>query len=316
MMPSAMAQSQLFVRVPGSTSNLGPGFDMAGLALDLWLDVRATPLPPAAGSSLGEVTGEAESIDDPSPLFEAFACGAALAGVTDPPSLRFDLHSSIPLSRGLGSSGAAVAAGLLLGEAWAQQQGYAAGDLTQVQLDEGTRLEGHPDNVVASLLGGCTFSVPTQQGLRVIHTDLSPSLAFVVAWGASPLSTSKARAALPSQVPFSDAVENPRRLMLLLDGLRRGDGETLALAQHERLHVQHRLPLIPAGAECLEAAATAGAFLATVSGAGSGLLAICGKEQSQSVAQAMEACLNAADSPAHARVLQPVFGRPKVQIQS
>lgn len=310
-----MTQPQFLVRIPGSTSNLGPGFDMAGLALDLWLEVQALVAPDECATKVAEVQGEAAFIKDASPLLRAFESGARLAGASQLPAFRFGLRSNIPLARGLGSSGAAVAAGLLLGEAWARHAGSSPDDLTQVQLDEGSRLEGHPDNVVASLLGGCTFSVPTERGLRVVQVPLAPELAYVVAWGATPLSTTQARAALPTNVSFSDAVENPRRLMLLLDGLRRGDGDALALAQQETLHVRHRLPLIPGGAEGLAAAREAGAFLATISGAGSGLLAICHKDRSGGVAQAMESCLSAVDSPAQAQVLQPVFGRPKVQIQ-
>lgn len=305
----------LSLRIPGSTSNLGPGFDMAGLALDLWLHVVAREAPKKAAFEVVHFEGTARDVQDPSPLFEAFARGARLAGAQRVLAHDFELRSEIPLARGLGSSGAAVAAGLLLGAAWARRSEEPPGpELLAELLDAGTELEGHPDNVVASLLGGCTFAVPTAAGLRVIEAPLHPSLGYVVAWGATPLATSQARAALPARVDFADAVENPRRLVLLLEGLRTGDGDLLAHAQHERLHARYRLPLIPGGEACLTAARDAGAHLATVGGAGSSLLAICHTTDAAAVAAAMGAALETADSPAEARVLQPVHQAPRVRL--
>lgn len=309
-----MQRSQLFVRVPSSTSNLGPGFDMGGLALDLWLEVTAWRAEDDAQSRVVEKIGEASELADCSLLLTAFARGASLAGVDNVPPHHFRLASEIPLARGLGSSGAAVAAGLLLGAAYAEASGQTPpADLPAQLLQAGYEIEGHPDNVVASLRGGCTFGVPTEAGLQLITPSVHGSLAFVVAWGKQTLSTRAAREALPKQVDFADAVENPRRLLLLLEGLRAGNHALLALAEKERLHTRYRLPLIPGGQACLDAAHGAGASFATVSGAGAGLLAVCPHSAAQAVAEAMKAALQAADAPGRARVAAMVQGQPTVQ---
>lgn len=309
-----MQRPQLFVRVPGSTSNLGPGFDMCGLALDLWLEVAAWSQETGDASQIVEKTGEVAKLADCSLLLTAFARGATLAGAHKVAPQHFRMASEIPLARGLGSSGAAVAAGLLLGAAYAKSVGHSPpGDLQQQLLEAGYQIEGHPDNVVASLHGGLTFGVPTAAGLQIITPPVHNDLAFVVAWGKQTLTTQAAREVLPKQVAFADAVENPRRLLLLLEGLREGNHELLGLAEKERLHARYRLPLIPGGQACLDAAHGAGASFSTVSGAGAGLLAICPQDAAEAVAGAMRAALEAADPPGRAQVAAMVLGQPRVE---
>lgn len=221
----------------------------------------------------------------------------------------FDVHSEIPIARGLGSSGAAVAAGLLLA--------HVAGG-TKASTDEllaaGLELEGHPDNASAALLGGCTLSVPLPSGgVRVVRQELHRDLGFVLAWPAQTLPTSAARSVLPREVPFADAVENPRRLALLLEGLRSADASLLRLGVEDRLHVQHRLPLIPGGIQAIEAAQARGAWLATISGSGSALIAIGAHTQVESIGAAMAQALRTASGQAWHRVVSPVFGMPVVR---
>ena len=197
------------VRVPASTSNLGPGFDLVGLALELWLDVEAHPAE--AGLTLGRLEGEAAVWPGKDNLLvRAFERGFRLAGAAGSlPALRLDVRSEIPLARGLGSSGAAIAGGLILGSAYAR--GGEA--LPPEQLAQaGAELEGHPDNSSASLFGGCTLALPAGDQLNVLRHELSPELAFALAWPTRPMSTAVARKALPAEVPFAAAMENPRRL--------------------------------------------------------------------------------------------------------
>src|SRR5205085_286756 len=123
-----------------------------------------------------------------------------------------------------------------------------------------------------------------------------------------------ARGVLPRTVPFADAVENPRRLALLLEGLRRADPELLALGGEDRLHVRHRLPLIPGGAEALAAARESGAWLATISGSGSALVALGPRARREAIAEALRVELARADGEAHARVVEPVHGTPLVRV--
>jgi len=205
-------------------------------------------------------------------VVRAFARGRVLCGAP-PCAARFSVRSAIPVGRGLGSSGAAIAAGLILG---VRSCGSDPRALWPAIVAAGVALEGHPDNVVAALHGGATLGVPLSDGTTaVLELDVHPSLAWAVAWPRAPLATSEARRALPRHVPFEDAVENPRRLALLLRGLASGEERWLAEGSHDRLHERYRLPLIPGAAEALAAARAAGAWVATISGAGSGLVA-CG----------------------------------------
>lgn len=265
-----MEPAALSVRVPGSTSNLGPGFDCLGLCLSLYLDVWVTP----SRSGRDEVVRVGEPVDvapEHDLLVRAYHRGRALGGASHAPA-RFAVRSEIPFGRGFGSSGAAVAAGLVLGARAAGADPRALQTALEV---EGLALEGHPDNVIASLRGGCTLGVPLEGGaLEVLEAPVSAALGWVAAWPATPLPTPLARRALPATVPFGDAVENPRRLALLLRGLERGCPRLVAAGMHDRLHERYRLPLIPGAAEALARARHAGAFAATISGAGSGVIAL------------------------------------------
>ncbi|HIG10157.1 MAG: homoserine kinase [bacterium] len=263
------------VRVPASTSNLGPGFDFLGLCLELFLEVRREDVD---GTTHEVVRAEDEAAHWPlenNLLCRAFDTSLRTAGLAPRPS-RFKVRSEIPLGRGLGSSGAAVAAGLCLG---LQAAGH---DIPQADSREltclaelGLALEGHPDNSSASLVGGCTLAVPVGAGrLRIVRQPLAQNLIFGVAWTSEQLATDAARAALPGEVPFAVAVENPRRLALLLEGLRLGQDDLIALGIEDRLHVEARLALIPGGRAALDAAREAGAAGATVSGSGSALVAV------------------------------------------
>jgi homoserine kinase len=298
----------LRVRVPGSTSNLGPGFDLLGLALSLYLEARLEWLAAEPDPTPGAYAG-----DGPDLLRAAFDLAAGRLGVT--PDVRLRCESEIPVGRGLGSSGAAVAAGLLLANARAE---------APVQREEllrwGIELEGHPDNVAASLFGGCTLCHPSPTGAEpgeaapvLLRQPVHPSIGFALAWPARPLATAEARRALPAEVPFADAVENPRRLALLLEGLRSGTPELLRLGGEERLHVRHRLELVPGAADALAAARAAGAWLATISGAGSGLVALAPHALAAQVAHALEGPLVAASGGGGSRVAKPVTEPPAVQ---
>jgi len=294
--------------VPCSTSNLGPGFDMLGLALELRLDVELCGPGHADGHRLLSATGTAaEWPTADNLLFRAFDKALAHFGFSRAPA-QFRVHSEIPLERGLGSSGAAVAAGLLLANAC--MHGIADRDVL-AQL--GMQLEGHPDNSTASLFGGCTLGVPLEDGLRVLHPELSKELGFAVAWSDAKLSTERARDALPRSVPFASAVENPRRLALLLEGLKRADPVLLAEGGKDELHVAYRLPLIPGGEQALEAAREAGAWLATISGAGSALVAIAPPARCEGVGAAMAAALASSSEWTEHRALGAARGLPRVE---
>ncbi|MEZ5973322.1 MAG: homoserine kinase [Planctomycetota bacterium] len=294
------------IKVPGSTSNLGPGFDMLGLCLDLFLKVELEWDSPKPGV---ERSGEAAVLgaDAHDLVQEAFLAGLRLWNTAAPTFLRWQVHSEIPIARGLGSSGAAVAAGLLLACRFA---GVQAQDHMQALMRLGTEIEGHPDNVVASLAGGCVCSLPGTEEFRVIPLPLHPSLGFAVAWGHTSLPTREARGLLPPNIAFTEAVDQPRRALALFEGLRTGDPALLRFAEGEHLHVHARLPRIRGGREALQAAHDAGAWMATISGSGSALFAIGPRSQSAAIAAAMGAVLEASDAPAHWRAAEVVATSP------
>jgi homoserine kinase len=298
------------VRVPASSSNLGPGFDALGLALGLELEVTAQAMPGGSQDALGSLEGTATAWPSGADnlLLRAFARARRELGGGG--AWSFDARSRIPLSRGLGSSGAAIVAGLLLGAALSGRE-VRREDLLAWALE----LEGHPDNVAPSLLGGCILSQP-RAGLppRFVRVPLADNLAFALAWPDVPLETSFARSLLPQVVKLSDAVENARQLALVLQGLERGDPELLAAGNEERLHVPYRLPHIPGGRAALTAALEAGAWLATISGSGSALLSICPHDRAAAVAQAMGQAFRLAGAGGEHGVLEVVRSAPEVQL--
>jgi homoserine kinase len=211
------------------------------------------------------------------------------------------VKSERPGARGLGCRGAAVAAGRRV--AWVRAERAAT---LEEMLAWGLELEGHPDNSSAALIGGCTLSVPVPGGgVRVVRQPLHSALGFAVAWPSRGLPTPTARSVLPATVPFADAVENPRRLALLLEGLRTADPELLALGGEDRLHVRYRLPHIAGAAESIAAARETGAWLATLSGSGSGLVAIGPHDEIRAIADAMLEALRTRDAASESRVVSP-----------
>jgi homoserine kinase len=273
----------------------------------LWLEaVALTGSGTATGPRIVAREGEARGWPAEDDLFLA-AVRLALDEGGGGPAADFAVRSEIPVGRGFGSSGAAVAAGLLLGAALAHRP-PSLGRLHAL----GVGLEGHPDNVTAALFGGLTLCHPhARSGAPLfVHQELAPELGLVLAWSDQALATSRARAVLPAAVAFADAVENARRLPLLLAGLRTADRELVRAGGEDRLHVPYRLPLITGGAAALAAAREAGAWLATVSGAGSGLVALGLRTDLPAIAAAMHAALEREASGARARIVEPVREAP------
>ena len=272
------------VRVPGSTSNLGSGFDTVGLALDRYLD--ATFEPDDSGDLTVERGGTLRRLDQfpgPDLTAETFRVTTEAHGAS--PSGRLRVHSTIPVIRGFGSSAAALVAGhdlarAALGLAMDRDGSFHAG----------LAHEGHGDNAGPSTFGGLCAIVPVAgSGVRVLRLRLSPEVGFAYAAPAEPLATAKARAALPPKVDHTVAVATLGRLAGLLEGLAEGDPDLIASGIQDDLHVPYRLPLIRGGEEAMAAGRRAGAWGVTISGGGSGLLAVCPPERAQTVADAMRA---------------------------
>jgi homoserine kinase len=187
----------------------------------------------------------------------------------------FSIRSDIPPARGLGSSAAAIVAGLTCAD--------HLFELDADLLEAGTRLEGHPDNVAAALHGGCVISADAQATRFEPPTGLEALLVVPD----QELRTHAARAALPAQVPLGEAVFNVAHAALLTLGLARGDWELIARGLEDRLHQQRRAQLFPRSLELASRARELGALGATISGAGPSVLVWCFYEQTGAVAEAL-----------------------------
>jgi homoserine kinase len=263
------------VRVPGSSANLGAGFDCVGLAVNRFLDAS---FEPGAGS-LQVIRPEGPHTGDDLVAL-SFRRALEARGLAAEGELR--VRSGIPMGCGLGSSAAALVGGTALAL-------VAAGEELEPAAAFGpaTAEEGHGDNTGASAFGGLIAVVGDANTPRVLRLELSPAIGFAFAAPPTRLSTRAARAALPATVPHSVATRSLGRVAALLRGLATGDPYLLQQGFQDALHVPYRLPLIPGAESALAAALAAGAWTGTVSGAGSGLLAVCAPGDAERVTRAM-----------------------------
>jgi homoserine kinase len=252
------------VRVPASSANLGPGFDCMATALALHLELEVVE------------TGEfAVETDLPVAKGRENLCVRAFERLHSADGFTFKINSDIPLVGGMGSSAAAVVAGLL-----------AADHLFELDanvLALATELEGHPDNAAAALRGGFVVCADGDAARFDPPTGLE-ALAVVPE---RPVRTHAAREVLPEQVPMADAVFNVAHGALLTLGLLTGDWDTLARGLHDRLHEQRRSDLFPRSYALARRVREMGALGATISGAGPTLLVWCFYEQTGAVAEAL-----------------------------
>jgi len=235
------------VRVPGSSANLGPGFDAVGIALSLYAEVGVVD---------GSLPDRARHADDHHPATIAYRRAGGTGEIW--------VRSDIPMGRGLGFSGAVRVGGALLGSG--ESTGVALDDprLRAGVIELTAELEGHADNVAASLLGGIVGT----NGHRAARIPLGCDLRVVVWIPDFTTSTSESRAKMPATVPFGDAVFNVTHTALLLAALASGDIDALADATADRLHQELRLGKAEPSRRALEAMIDAGAVGAWLSGSG------------------------------------------------
>ncbi len=249
-----MTARRRLVRVPASSANLGPGYDVMAAALDLFLELEV--------EETGEFSLDPGGLDVPTGrdnlIVRAFETLHSADGIA------FRLKQTIPLGRGLGSSAAAIVAGL-----------SAADHLYELALGEeemlarATELEGHPDNVAAAIYGGFVVCDRDAGGApRAARFDPPGGLEGIVVMPGEEVSTERARAAIPAEVPLADAIDNVAAASRLVLGLQRADLDLLASGLVDRIHQPRRRDLYPRSMELVDSARELGALGATISGAG------------------------------------------------
>lgn len=275
------------VRVPATTANIGPGFDCLGAALTLYNQFTFSELPVDSSHEL-EITVKGINADRVSRNADNMVVKAMetfYSKLNRPiPKLKIDIEMDVPLARGLGSSATAIVGGLvganeLAGQPFSMQQ----------IADLATEIEGHPDNVVPALLGGCRLSASgIDRDWEVSQLSWHASVIPIVAIPAFELSTAAARQVLPATYSRSDVVFNMAHLGLLMQGLSTENPDWLKAALQDKVHQPYRKALIPNFDSVEAAAIAAGAYGVVISGAGPTILALSNLPSAQNVAQAMK----------------------------
>ena len=293
------------VEVPATTANLGPGFDCLGAALELGnrFELRVIEGGGDRFDLIIEGSEGAHLRGGPDNLIYRSAQRVWKEAGQEPVALEARVQLAVPPARGLGSSATAIVAGLiganaLVGEPLSKEK------LLELAID----IEGHPDNVVPSLVGGlCLTARAASNRWRVVRCEWASSVQAVVAIPSIRLSTSEARRAMPRSIPISDAVINLGALTLLLQGLRTGNGDLIADGMHDRIHEPYRWGLIQGGKAVREAALEAGAWGCVISGAGPTLLALASASVAVAVSEAMVEAWHREGVSSRGEVLQPQY---------
>ena len=291
---------KLRVAAPATTANLGPGYDCLGMALDIWNTIEVEPLATGAVSSVA-VSGEGEGELETGPQNLVFRSMEFLYREMgrELPSVRVRCSNEIPLARGLGSSAAAIAGGLVAANT------LSGGEFIQRDLLEmAASIEGHPDNVAAAVMGGLQLVVTEESTLYTVPVSIPAAIHTVLFIPDRRISTAAARSVLPGQLPVADAVHNMSRVALLVAGMATNHPEYLDIATQDRLHQPYRQPLFPAMKLLMKAARDAGALGAFLSGSGSTVLALTqGREMT--VAYEMAEAARQASVEGTVKVTQP-----------
>jgi homoserine kinase len=290
------------VRLPASTSNLGPGFDCFGLALKMYLTIRATPLAKSSVQCRVRTTGARENATLPrnstNLIYRAMAFAARRESLTLPP-VDLAVHNEIPLASGLGSSAAAIVGGIKL-----------CGMLCKHELSDqtvqnyATEFEGHPDNVGATLYGGfVTSCIGLDWNVLSVKFDWPAEIRAIVVSPQSQLATHVARAVLPRTLSRSDAVFNLQRTSLFTAALAKKRYNLFVEAMRDRLHQPRRESLVPGLAEVLALSQKPGLLGVALSGAGPSIIALA-KDHEEEIGESIAACFSKHKIRSTVRVLE------------
>ena len=258
---------ELCVRVPATTANLGSGYDLLGLALNVYNSVRFKPSDTYRMDLSGPYAQAHFRLDSQSLLWKGVERVYREVGQTMP-CFAVEQTVNIPPARGLGSSSSAIVAGLYAANLWLGEPFTREHLLTFA-----SEIEGHPDNVAPALLGGAVLNFP---GEKIPFVKLSPPLGLY--WGVCiphfELKTHAARAVIPEKVPLEDAIANLSYLGALLTGFHTQNTQLIAQGLNDRLHQGYRQSLVPGMQSVMDTARSAGALGCVLSGAGPSLLVL------------------------------------------
>ena len=262
------------VRVPASSANLGPGYDAMAAAVSLRLELEV--------EETGEFSLDPGGLEVPTSRDNLVV--RAFESLHPADGISFRLRSEIPLARGLGSSAAAIVAGL-----FAADHLFELALTREEMLVRATELEGHPDNVAAAIYGGFVVC-GTGEGGEPLAARFDPpdGLEGIVVIPPEEVSTELAREAIPAEVPLADAVDNVASAAQLVLGLRSADLDLVARGLGDRLHQPRRRELYPRSMEIVDSARELGALGATISGAGPTVLVWTTWQEAGAVAAALE----------------------------
>jgi homoserine kinase len=261
------------VRVPASSANLGPGYDVLAAAMSLFLELEVEE----SGEFSFDPGGLEVSTGRDNLIVRAFESLHSADGIA------FRLRSEIPLARGLGSSAAAIVAGL-----FAADHLFELGLGKEEMLAEATAIEGHPDNVAAAIYGGFVIC-GTEAGLPIAaRFDPPGELEAVVVIPAAEVSTKRARGAIPEELPRADAIANVAAASTLVLGLQTDDFDLVRRGLSDRIHQERRRDLYPRSMELVDGAREMGALGATISGGGPTVLVWTTWQDAGKVAEALE----------------------------
>lgn len=284
------------VNAPATTANMGPGFDCLGMAFEMWNELRVE----RGNFHVGiEGEGAGELPEDARNLVVTGVEAAFHRAEKEVPPLRYTCRNRIPQGRGLGSSSAAIVAGLIAGSALAGAD-LENGDLVTLAAD----LEGHPDNVASAIYGGCTIGVHDGGQWVVDQVPVPDGLSAVVFIPDLQTNTHESRARLADRIPRSDAIYNIGRAAMLVSALHKSNFALLRQATQDRLHQSQRSQAFPALSRLIKAALNGGAHGAFLSGAGPSVMALTtGNEVTVSYEMAEAARIS--EVPGKSVVLRP-----------
>lgn len=260
------------IRIPASTANMGSGFDSIGMALSLFNEISFEVIPRGL-----EIITDDPSVpqDDSNLIVRSIAAGLEATGIPMP-GLRIWQKDRIPQTRGLGSSSACVVGGIVAANILSD-----AVLSTDEMIDIAVRIEGHPDNVLPTFIGGMTVGAMENSHVRFVHVEPPRELKCCALIPDFKLSTTKARGVLPEQVPLQDAIYNVSRAALLTGAMTQGRMDLVRTALGDALHEPYRKQLIPGFDEMVAAAEKNGAIGCCLSGAGPTLIAFLDRDYRQ-----------------------------------